>query len=281
MKFLAVMLVLIFGRYKRRSQRAVELAQANQPVKDRYWWLLIFGLFVGEVLLLEWFSWSFGFLLLVAELLALYFYLENWSPSDITGKYYQDWCRGDFEASWLQLAGLLGLQRTDDVIDTPAAHYAICQQYLYLSLTGFFAVLFWFVCLGLPGLFLALWGGWTLQRLAAKRLDSVAQWVILIPARLLGFTFFIVGNGFSAYSQLKHPESKALKPREWLFQIALGAIGEDSTYQFQRANGGDEQFMHHAAEEIVSLNQLIRRAAILWLLVLGLLTMLGIESPFY
>nr|WP_320137017.1 hypothetical protein [uncultured Amphritea sp.] len=274
MKFLAVMLLMIFGRYKRRSPGLVKWSAAALPSRNRSWLLLIAALIVGEVLLLEFFSWKFGVLVLAVEVLALYLFVENWSPSDLTGKYYQDWCQGDFEASWLQLAGLLGLQRTDDVRDNQTAHYVICQQYLYLSLTGFFVLLFWFICLGLPGLFLALWSNRARQAWLSKL-------IIGIPAKLLGFTFFMVGNGVSAYNQLKNPDAKSWGYREWLFRIALGALGEESARQYPLVAQGDDQFRHLAAEEIIGLNKLIRRAAIFWLVLLAVLTMMGIETPFY
>ncbi|RTE65172.1 hypothetical protein EH243_13050 [Amphritea opalescens] len=280
MKFLAVMLLMLLGRYKRRSKSLVSRAGASLPSNGRSWLLLMVVLVLGEVLMLELFNWKLAVLILAIELLALYFFVENWSPSDLTGQYYRDWCRGDFQTSWLKLAGLLGLQRTDEVTDSQAAHYAICQQYLYLSLTGFFALLFWFICLGLPGLFLALWAGWSLQRKANGR-DWLSTLIIGIPAKLLGFTFFMVGNGVSAYNQLKHPQANTWGHREWLFRIALGALGEENIRHYPLVANGDEQFRHLAAEEIINLNKLIRRAAIFWLVLLGLLTMMGIDTPFY
>lgn len=282
MKFLAVMLTIILGRYKRRSQRVVSLSRAATPRSNLHWILLILCMLALETFLLLLFRWESGIFVLAIELLALYIYLENWSPSDLTGKYYEDWCRGDFQASWLQLAGLLGLNRTDDVTDCQSAHYAICQQYIFLSLTGFFALLFWFVFLGIPGLFLALWAGWQLQRRQKKNLLPAAQIIIWIPARALGFTFFIVGNGVSAFNQLKKPHVADQGISDWLFRIALAAVGEESYKQYRL--GGDcgvDQFRHLAAEEIISLNKLIRRSAILWLVMLGLLTMLGVETPLY
>lgn len=282
MKFLAVMLTIILGRYKRRSQRLVSLSRAATPQSYLHWLMLIMYMLALEALLLQFFRWEFGIFILAIELLALYIYLENWSPSDLTGKYYQHWCRGDFQASWLQLAGLLGLSRTDDVTDCQSAHYAVCQQYIFLSLSGFFALLFWFVFLGIPGLFLALWAGWHLQRQNKNHWVRVARLVIWIPARVLGFTFFIVGNGVSAFNQLKEPHTEDLGVSDWLFRIALAAVGEESYQQFRQGGDcGDEQFRHHAAEEIISLNKLIRRSAILWLIVFAVLTMLGVETPLY
>ncbi|UTW02397.1 hypothetical protein KDX31_13670 [Amphritea atlantica] len=282
MKFLALMLVIILGRYKRRSQRIVSLSRAVTPQSSLHWFMLILYMLALEALLLQFFRWESGIFVLAIEMLALYLYLENWSPSDLTGKYYQDWCRGDFQASWLQLAGLLGLNRTDDVTDCQSAHYAICQQYVFLSLTGFFALFFWFILLGIPGLFLALWAGWLLQRRNKKRLLSAAQMVIWIPARALGFTFFIVGNGVSAFSQLKNRHTDDEGISDWLFRIALAAVGEESYKQYQLGGDcGEDQFRHLAAEEIISLNRLVRRSAILWLTMFGVLTMLGVETPLY
>ncbi|MDO6562906.1 hypothetical protein Q4488_05860 [Amphritea sp. 1_MG-2023] len=281
MKFLAVMLLIMLGRYQRRPAWLIKLSQ-RWPQQHWQWMLLLSALLMGEWLLLTLLSWQLTVLILVlaVELLMLYLFVENWSPSDLTEPYYRQCGRENFAAAWLNLAGLLGLKRTDDMSDAASVHYAICQQSLYLSLTGFFAPLFWFICLGLPGLCLALWARWQRQRQRDKRLRGVAELMLWIPARLLGLTFFVVGNGVSALSQLKNPASKTVAWREWLLRIALGAMGEESYRQYQRL-GDEQQFQHHAAEEMVSLNRLIRRAAIFWLVLLGLLTMLGIETPFY
>ena len=282
MKFLAVLLIIILGRFKRRPKRISKLAKAAIPQSLLHWMMLTLYLIILEVLLLLFFSWEFGIFVLAVELFALYLYLESWSPSELTGKYFKDWCRGDFEGAWLQLAGMMGLSRTDEVTDCQTAHYAICQQHLYLSLTGFFSTLLWFVLLGIPGVFLSLWANWQTQRQTASMADKLAQMVLWFPARLLGFTFFIVGNGVSAYAQLKNSNSGQESARDWLFRIALAAVGEESFRQYETGTDcGDEQFRHLAAEEIVYLNKLIRRAAILWLIVLGVLTMLGIETPLY
>lgn len=282
MKFLAVLLMIILGRFKRRPKRVSKVAKAAIPQSLLHWLMLALYLVILEVLLSLFFSWEFGIFVLVVELLVLYLYLESWSPSELTGKYYTDWCRGDFQAAWLQLAGMMGLRRTDEVTDCKSAHYAICQQHLYLSLTGFFSTLFWFVLFGIPGVFLSLWANWQTQRQAASAAAKLAEIILWLPARLLGFTFFIVGNGVSAYSQLKNSDSRQESARDWLFRIALAAVGEESFREYHSGTDcGDEQFRHLAAEEIVHLNKLIRRAAILWLVVLGVLTMLGIESPLY
>ena len=282
MKFLAVLLIVILGRFKRRPKRVSKLAKAAIPQSVLHWVMLALYLVVLEVLLFLFFSWEFGIIVLSIELLALYLYLESWSPSELTGKYYKHWCRGDFQAAWLDLAGLMGLSRTDEVTDCQKAHYAICQQHLYLSLTGFFSTLFWFLLLGIPGLFVSLWANWQTQRQAASVVDNFAATVLWLPARLLGFTFFIVGNGVSAYAQLKLGVGGKENTRDWLFRIALAAVGEESYRQHQSGSDcGTEEFRHLAAEEIVCLNKLIRRAAILWLIVLAVLTMLGIETPLY
>lgn len=282
MKFLAVLLMIILGRFKPRPKRVSKFAQAAIPQSLLHWLMLALYLIILEVLLLLFFSWEFGIFVLAIELLALYLYLESWSPSELTGKYYKDWCRGDFQGAWLQLAGMMGLRRTDEVTDCQSAHYAICQQYLYLSLTGFFSTLFWFVLLGIPGIFLSLWANWQTQRQTASAAEKFAEIILWLPARLLGFTFFIVGNGVSAYAQLKKNHSRQESMHDRLFRIALAAVGEESFRQYQSGiDCGDEQFRHLAAEEIVHFNKLIRRAAILWLVVLGVLTMLGIESPLY
>ncbi|GGK76741.1 hypothetical protein [Amphritea balenae] len=305
MKFLALMLLMLSGRYKRRPAWAEKLAVGGQPEKPVQWIMLGLYVVILETLLLMFYSWEFGAVVLAIELLLLYIFLPNWAPCDLTGEYFNDWCRGDYQAAWLDLSDRLQLNG-DEVgeLNRKTAHYAICQQYIYLSFISFFALLFWFILLGLPGIFLALWACWkrqqfNLQQVGCDRLnsdtdnresvksskgffDKLSDVLLWLPARGLALTFFIVGNGLSTYEQLKIKATEKIGSSDWLFRIALAAIGDDSYKQYSSDTElSEDQFQHHGADEIRKFSVLIRRSAILWLVVFGVLTMLGAETPLY
>lgn len=282
MKFLAVMLLMLLGRYRNRPEWAEKIAAAGYPGSRLHWLMLAIYVVILESMLLTFYSWEIGFVVLLIEVAVLYIYLPNWSPCDLTGEYYNDWCRGDYQAAWLDLVGLLGLVGEAHVNDSRAAHYAVCRQYIYKASTGFFALLFWYVWLGIPGIYLALWAGWVVTGSRNNMVSQLARAITWLPVRALAFTFFVVGNGLSAFEQLKNPEHRELADKEWLLRIALAAVGDESYRQFRHGEGlNDEEFRHHGAEDITRLNILVRRAAILWIVVFGVLTMLGIESPLF
>lgn len=282
MKFLAVMLLLLLGRYRSRPAWAERVADAGHPGTRLHWMMLAIYVVILESLLLMFYSWEIGFLVLVVELMVLYIYLPHWAPCDLTGEYYHDWCRGDYQAAWLDLVGLLGLVGEAHVEDNREAHYAVCRQYIYKAGIGFFALLFWYVWLGIPGIYLALWSGWMAASARNGRTNALARVIVWLPIRALAFTFFVVGNGLSAYEQLKNPEHREIADPEWLLRIALAAVGDESYRQFRHGKGlSEEEFRHHGAEDITRLHILVRRSAILWFVVFGVFTMLGIESPLF
>lgn len=287
MKFIALMLLMILGRFKSRPEWATAISHRYSGTGEGWfqWGMLVFYLVIVELVLLQFAFWGYGAGILLIELLILFIYLPNWSAYDLNGGYAEDWLRGDYQAAYLDAATLFDLPLDEPIDDARSVHYAVCKKFTFQSLNSFFLLLFWYICLGIPGLFLGLWAGWILNReegrlsVSAVRFARLLSW---LPCRLLGYSFFIVGNAMGAYDQLKHHANKDLTYERWIFHIALGAIGEDSQHQYANPKVmSDSEFRLQARDELNQLTILVRRSAVLWLVVFGLLTMLGIESPLH
>ena len=281
MKFLALMLVLLLGRYRSRPVWATNLSgRAFAGESGVFQWGIIFlFLVVIEFILLQFDYREYGLAVLLIELAVLFIYLPHWNVYDLTGHYAKLWSRGDSEGAYLDASDALQLDARDAGQESRSDHYSVCKSYIYKSFLAFFLLLFWFVCLGVPGLFLAIWIAHKFGNKHVKQ-SPMLKLLFWLPSRVLGYSFFIVGNGLGAYEQLKAHGNRDTSNERWLFHMALGAIGEDSHRQYANPRViSDAEFRLHAADELRSITVLIRRSAVLWLVVFGILTMLGIESP--
>ncbi|MEH6576772.1 MAG: hypothetical protein V7731_06795 [Amphritea sp.] len=281
MKFLALMLVLLLGRYRRRPGWATNLScRAFAGESGVFQWGIIFlFLIIIEFILLQFDYREYGLAILLVELAVLFIYLPHWNVYDLTGVYAKLWSGGDSEGAYLDAADALQLDRRDAAQDARSDHYSVCKGVIYKGFLTFFLLLFWFVCLGVPGVFLAIL---IAQKFGEKQVKQslLLKLLFWLPCRILGYTFFIVGNGLGAYEQLNAHGNRETSNERWLFHMALGAIGEDSHRQYSNPRVmTDAEFRMHAADELRNITALIRRSAVLWLVVFGVLTMLGIESP--
>lgn len=297
MHFIALVMLLASGRYRSRPVWAERIAHSYLiPASGSGWLLLLVWLLAAEYLLLQADGLFWSGLALVMQLLLLFFLLPHWSALNLTGDYYQHWCRGDYQAAYFKLCDALkGKGQSAVQFDSDscqAMHMQACAHYIRLSCSGFFTLLFWFICLGLPGVFFAVWAAQqsaSLQSVetdvnrqseaAVQQSSVLVRFILWLPARLLGLTFFVVGNARGAYDHLRaeHPDSE-----RWLLSVALGAVGEPASNQSQSPESmRDEEFRHHAADELLALNVLVRRSAVLWIILCALLTTMGVESPLY
>ena len=282
MKFVALMLLLILGRYRSHPRWAEKWGRQNLiPGTGFNWFAVLLCVAIAEYLLLQTSGLFWAGLILAAEIVLLYLLLPHWSAFDIKGEYYTDWCRGDYQAAFLDLSDKLSLPKTESLDDCREVHYAVCHSYVTRSLIGFFTLLLWFFLLGMPGVFIALWALWlSPSQTSVGGIHRLARLICWLPGLLLGFTFFAVGNGRGAYDCLQR--SREQNDSDWLFAVALGAIGDNHfSSQCSLDELCDEEFRHHAADEINALVVLIRRSAVLWLIMFGVFTMIGFESPLY
>lgn len=293
MHFIAVILLLLLGRYRRFPDLAERWGKRYLiPVSTAGWVVLAVVTGLMEYLLLQAAGLFWLGLALLVQTSVLYLLLPHWAGLDLTGRYYTHWCRGDYQAAYLEL------QKAGDIPGAPAAeqpqscrdvHFAVCARYTAQAGSGFFFVLFWFACLGLPGVFIGLWAQRRfLSGQPAQQSNPFTRIILWLPAQLLGYTFFAVGNARSAHQHLRAEQGD--DQQAWLLAVALGAIddklspqsGENSqAIPAGQIQMSDEEYRHHAADELQALKKLVRRAAVLWLLVFGVLTMLGFEAPLY
>jgi len=190
-------------------------------------------------------------------------------------EYVERWSRGDFQAAFEQLQ-----QNTPDAVESvedPALLHAQTRRRLhYRAYERVFAVLFWFVLLGPAGA--------VLYRLAAVEAEfarsgsdaaggrlPLLQWLDWVPARLLGICFGLVGD-FDAtlyrwQAALNDPRREAI--------VVLDECGGAALRLADPVSESTEALIARGATELELVEVLYRRALLVWLVLIALLTLIG------
>ena len=209
-----------------------------------------------------------GSLLLSVPLLL--YCLGRGNFNEILSTYLRNWYQGDLEAAERAAAPLLAKDASGG---SDGLHERVFRGAAYCAFERLFAVLFWFVLLGVPGALL-----YRLSALYAERRDegdraTAERWLWLLewlPVRVMGFTFAIVGNFAGCYRAWRQcltcRERRTDEVLEAYLEGALGGIdaGECSA-GLEVAEG-----QRFCGAQLEGLQSLLSRALLLWITVLAL-----------
>lgn len=231
-------------------------------------------------------GWLLGLVGLVANIIILLYSLDRKDLVADLSTYRSAWNRGDAHAAW-RVAVDRQLLLTQCAPTTAAElHRAVVQGVAVRALSGFFTIIFWYFLLGPMGaLFLRLIqlpGDETEiappARSSAERILELAHW---LPVRLLGGCFMLTGDWERAWPRWIDALTDVKTPaRELIGNLALAAIAID-----EAADGGDaaamsavhgieDSLVQNGDNQLESVVALIRRALILWIALLALMTLL-------
>ncbi|MBB3048033.1 AmpE protein [Litorivivens lipolytica] len=183
--------------------------------------------------------------------------------------YTDAWHRGDLQAATEQARELEGFDHSATPTNASELHAQVRKAVFYQGFERWFAVVFWFVLLG-PAAALA----YRLFRLLGSRpettteeqvlLDQGVQFLEWLPARLLAFTFAVVGDfdrGISAVS----PHLTESTPAADL----LGDSGHAALAETISADCTADKFAGQAEAELSCAQKLISRSVVCWVAVLA------------
>lgn len=247
------------------------------------------ALVVSEILL-----GGLGILLVSVTLLLYSFGRGNFNEG--LSNYLRAWYQDNLESARAAAQPLLQGMDEEQVVDAQSLHQLVFRASAYRAFERLFAVLFWFLLLGVPGALLyrlsqlyvhgaagceagtvpgSFLEGEEASQAAAERTDGrvAAKWLWLIewlPVRVLGFTLAIVGNFAGCYrawrKHLTCKESGSADVLEYYLEGALGGIdpsdcsGGVAVSEGQRICGA----------ELEALQALLSRALLMWLTVIAL-----------
>ncbi|QFT54008.1 regulatory signaling modulator protein AmpE [Microbulbifer sp. THAF38] len=220
---------------------------------------------------------SFGALgvLLLGVPLLLYC-LGRGNFNDILSAYLRSWYRGDFKGA-AEAARPLLQDIHEDAAEGGRLHEQVFRGAAYCAFERLFAVLFWFILLGIPGALLFRLSALYAERArGTEREATAARWLWLlewVPVRVMGLSFAIVGNFAGCYRAWRQclmcRERDTAQVLEAYLEGALGGIDANEC----SATADLSHIQRQSGAEIEGLQALLSRSLLLWITVLALVVL--------
>ncbi|MFI2811527.1 MULTISPECIES: regulatory signaling modulator protein AmpE [Microbulbifer] len=215
---------------------------------------------------------------LALGVILLLYCLGRGNFNEMLSDYLRAWYRGDLEQARAAAAPLIR-----DLHEEPGGpqqlHEQVFRGSAYLAFERLFAVLFWFLLLGIPGALLfrlsALYADetrGTADEATASRWLWLLEW---LPVRVMGFSFAIVGNFAGCYQAWRQcltcRERDTAEVLEAYLEGALGGIDAS-----QCSVGGEvAEAQRFCGAQLEGLQSLLSRSLLLWVTVLALAVLFG------
>ncbi|ARN73018.1 regulatory signaling modulator protein AmpE [Oceanicoccus sagamiensis] len=220
----------------------------------------------------------FGLLSLVLYVTLLLFSLGRGDFNQNLQHYIDAWKRGDFESAYDKAAAIGDFQQSEAIADHVALHEHIRRAFLHEGFERWFAVVFWFLLLGPVGAVI-----YRLLYLAARN-DSFQEddrqlalhwlhYLDWVPARLLALSFSLTGNFVNSFSRYWSSILDNQPTPELLDQSAVAAISGLNTSQVYPTD--KEHFIEYGREELLTLQSLLSRSVIFWVIIIAVITVVA------
>ena len=226
--------------------------------------------------------------ILLVSVPALLYSFGRGNFNDALASYLRAWYQGDLEAAKAAAAPLMGVAdqpAVEQASDAQVLHRLVFRSAVYRAFERLFAVLFWFLLLGVPGAMLYRLSQMALELFSREQQDSddasllaqnkglAARWLWLIewlPVRALGFTLAIVGNFAGCYrawrERLTCKESDTADVLEHYMEGALGGIDSSECSAGVAVNEGQRL----CGAEVEAMQALLSRALLMWITLMAL-----------
>lgn len=293
-----------FFRFRRRIEGSFQERPDESELetdKDSMGWLLpvitIYSIPIFLLALLLWFvaDQGFGLPTMLIHLLVLLVAFDRTQPLKLASEFLVRWRAGDMQACILYLEQELATyQGVDCQSEEEIAEY-FKQQLTYRCFEKMFVMFFWYMLTGPLGV---MFNYISYQLRDSHGENQVSQQVNLVdgviyvlewlPLRLLALTFSLAGNFVRCFERIKHSL--------WQFDLkadsasilysyagcALSGMGgiepTDSAVDDDSTIDQQHSFRQNEANKIESLQGLLERSQAIWLAVLALITIFGLQS---
>ncbi|WP_444898847.1 regulatory signaling modulator protein AmpE [Microbulbifer sp. VAAC004] len=187
--------------------------------------------------------------------------------------YLRNWYRGDFNGA-AEAARPLLREIHESAAEGGRLHEQVFRGAAYSAFERLFAVLFWFILLGIPGALLFRLSALYAERARGTEQEAVAaRWLWLlewVPVRLMGLSFAIVGNFAGCYRAWRQclmcRERDTDQVLESYLEGALGGIDASEC----SASADLSHIQRQSGAEIEGLQALLSRSLLLWITALAL-----------
>ena len=291
MKFLILFFTLMLQRYRAINRSSTESRSFTKWFKlfqKRAWFkklgrngryiLVVFLPSIvigGTFVVIEDQLW--GLPAIVLEIALLLYVLSHADFDRHVDQYRQDLQNGDIQGAYRCADQYLAVPEIELSDELAKMHDQVCHTILHRWFEFFFLMVFWFLVLGVPGVLLA-W--FSLQYSQLVHCEEKAwrplHWLSWIPARLLGLTFTLAGNFVQGVIIWQQTLWKWRTPADVvLYKVALASLSGHGSENHLEAMSNAESDTQVACDQMQELQLLHSRSAIVWLVIIALITIVG------
>ena len=291
MKFLILFFTLMLQRYRAINRSSTESRSFTKWFKlfqKRAWFkklgrngryiLVVFLPSIvigGTFVVIEDQLW--GLPAIVLEIALLLYVLSHADFDRHVDQYRQDLQNGDIQGAYRCADQYLAVPEIELSDELAKMHDQVCHTILHRWFEFFFLMVFWFLVLGVPGVLLA-W--FSLQYSQLVHCEEKAwrplHWLSWIPARLLGLTFTLAGNFVQGVIIWQQTLWKWRTPADVvLYKVALASLSSHNSESCMESMSNAESDTQVACDQMQDLQLLHSRSAIVWLVIIALITIVG------
>jgi AmpE protein len=273
-----------------RFRRAIERQLAGASAKGgNSWWLSLVIIYtipllvlVGLLVLLD--TQFFGLPTMLLHILVLLIAFDRTQPGKMVADFLERWRKGDLESCVEFLLQDMGIPDAECEREETSLKNCFSKKLVNRYFEKMFVMFFWYMLAGPLGIlfnYISYQLRDSQSEVVSEQSVILISWVIYVvewmPIRLLGLTFSLAGNFVDSFDRFKAffwRFSLDLDSEELLLSFALGSL-ERSDHN-PEAKVGTEGFRDQTAVEIETLQGLLERSQMIWLIILALITIFSL-----
>lgn len=216
---------------------------------------------------------AFGLLSVVLKILLLLYVLSHISIGKHLEAYRSDLRKGDTQGAYHCADQYLAVPEVEVSDDLSTMNHQVIRALLHRWFEYFFLMVFWYLVADIAGILLA-W--FSLQYARTTHCDAQAwrylHWIEWIPVRLLGLTYALAGNFFSAFPIIhSYLWDRTTHSADVLYRVANESLSGDSGPVSHPVSESPEE----AADELERWQQLHIRSLSVWMVLIATATVGG------
>ncbi len=283
-----------FFKFRRKMEDSVGSGKSQGQLAKLAPLLFIYGipLLLLGLLLLYLQDRAYGLATMIIHILVLLVAFDRTQPGNLVKCFLEKWRRGDLEACTVYLGEELCIPEGAEAEDAESLSEFFKEQLIARCFEKMFVMFFWYMLTGPMGIMFC-YISYQLrdtqhENHAAAEGELVSRIIYLlewIPLRLLAITFSLAGNFVHCFDNLKQSFwefNPAVNAASRLYSYARCALSGSPENGSGEDNGqGDSADQQHIAaqeQEIENLQALLERSQAIWLAVLALITIFGLQA---
>ncbi len=252
--------------------------------------IFIYGIPILSLIILMWLfeGAAFGLPTMLLHILVLLVAFDRTQPGNIVKCFLQRWREGDSQTCFNYLSEEMWVPEENTLENDQALSEFFKEQLIYRCFEKMFVMFFWYMLTGPVGIMFC-YISYQLRdthsenraEIESKMVSNIIHLLEWIPIRLLAITFSLAGNFVHCFENLKQSFwsfSNESAASERLYNYAGCALSGSDNSPADADDSKADDWRKDQEKEIEDILALLERSQAIWLAVLAVITIFGIQS---